>query len=320
MVTKQCYLLTGNEDYLKEQFMNDLRSRLLNDPKDIMNYVELTSKEIKTQQIIELAETFPFMSEYKIIYIKDSGFMKPGSKDEVEKLEKWIGNIPDYCVIIFDEKEVDKRSKLYKKIQKEHSVKEFNYPDENEAYKIVADRAKELKLNIDKNLLLYFIRNMPQNLSHIFFELDKVASFTTGKKVQKEDIDAVCVFGLEQRIFELVKQITLKNTEDVLKIYNTLIESKESPIAILVLIARQYRLMLQVKYMLKENVPDRQIASNLKLPVFALKDIIVQVQHLTFKKIQSILEAALECDKQIKYGLLEAVKAVELLIIKCVNL
>lgn len=320
MVTKKCYLLTGNEDYLKEQFIKDLRSRLLNDPKDIMNYVELTSKEIKTQQIIDLAETLPFMSEYKIIYIKDSGFIKPGSKEEAEKLEKWIGNIPDYCIIIFDEKEVDKRSKLYKKINKEHSVIEFNYPDENEAYKIVADRAKELKLNIDKNLLLYFTRNMPQNLSHIFFELDKLASFTAGKKVQKEDIDAVCVFGLEQRIFELVKQITLKNAKDVLRIYNTLIESKESPIAILVLISRQYRLMLQVKYMLKENIPDKQIASNLKLPVFALKDITAQAQQLTFKKIQSILEASLECDKEIKYGLIEAVKAVELLIIKCVSL
>lgn len=320
MVSKQCYLLTGNEDYLKEVFMKDLKSRLLNDPKDIMNYTELTSKEIKAQQIIDLAETLPFMSENKIIYIKDSGFMKTGNKDEVEKIEKWLGNVPDYCTIIFDEKEVDKRSKLYKKIQKEYEVIEFNYPDEQEVYKIVEDRAKNLKINIDKNLLLYFIQNMPQNLTHTFFELDKLASFCEGKKVQKEDIDSVCVFGLEQRIFELVRQITLKNTKDVLKIYNTLIESKESPIAILVLVARQYRLMMQIKYMLKENASDKQIAGTLKLPVFALKDMKSQAQQLTFKKIQSILEACLECDKDIKYGILEAVKAVELLIIKCVHL
>ncbi len=319
MVKKQCYLLTGTEDYLKQLFMKDLRSHLLDDPKDIMNYVELASKEIRTQQIIDLAETLPFMSENKIIYIKDSGFMKSGSKDEVEKLEKWIDNIPNYCVIIFDEKEIDKRSKLYKKINKEYSVMEFNYPAENETYKIVQDRAKALKLNIDKDLILYFIRNMPQNLSHIFFELEKLASFCVENKVQKKDIDSVCVFGLEQRIFELVKQITLRNTQDVLKIYNTLIESKESPIAILVLVARQYRLMLQLKYMLKENTSEKQIASNLKLPTFALKDIKAQALQLAFAKIQNILEDCLECDKEIKYGKIEAVKAVELLIIKCVS-
>jgi len=314
-----CYLLEGEDDWSKSRFLLEIKKKVFEADTEMMNYFEFKDKEIIVSKIIEVAETLPFFADKKIIYLKDSGFFKTGKKDETEKFEKYMKSIPDYLVLILDEKEVDKRSRLYKTINTLHSVQTFNYPGEDVVFEMLQKQVGLQNITIETNILRYFLRNMPSDITYIMGEFEKLCSYAGEKAITKEAIETVCVFSLEKRIFELVKKIANRNAGEAYKIYHTLIQGKESPIGILVLIARQYRMMLQVKYLLKNNMSPKDIAAKIKLPYFVLKEMTSQVSLYTFKELEEILGRCLETDKDIKSGKMESVKRVEVFIMECLS-
>ncbi len=315
----RCYLLLGEDQWTKSQFVCEIKNKILSLGNEMMNYFELKDKEITLSKIADSIETLPFFADQKLIYIKDSGFLKAGKKEDTDKFETLIKTLPEHVVLIIDEKETDKRSKLYKTIHSLYTVIVFDYPGEDKVFEMLRKQAAVLQLNIDSHVLTYFLRNMPEDIAYIMGEFNKLCDYAGTHKVTQSVIDAVCIFSLEKRIFELVKKVAQRNTKEAFQIYHTLIESKESPIGILVLIARQYRVMLQVKYLLKNKIPSKEIASKLKLPFFALKDLAEQVRLYSFKDLQDILIKCLETDKDIKSGKMDGIKRVEVLIMECLH-
>lgn len=315
----QCYLLLGEDNWLKGKFIAKIKKKYLTPGYEMMNYLEMKDREIKTVNLMEAAETLPFLAEHKIIYMKESGFFKAGKKDETEQFEKFLQALPPHILLIIDEKEADKRSKLYKTVNTRYQVVSFDFPGEEYVLKMLKEKAMESNMKINQATLSFFVRNMPEDIGYIMGEWDKLTAYVKDNNITQRDIEAVCVFSLEKRIFELVKKIAHRQAKEAFKIYHNLIASKESPIGILVLIARQYRIMLQIKYLIKNNLPPKEIAARMKLPYFVLKEITEQVSLYSFKQLEEILEKCLETDKDIKRGRMNSTERVEILMIHCLN-
>lgn len=315
----QCYLLLGEDVWSKEKFIIEIKNKFLHAGYEVMNYFEFKDKDIVVSKLVEISQTLPFFSQYKLIYIKDCGFFKAGKKEETEQFEKLLLSLPEHIVFLVDEKEADKRTKLYKLIKNDYQILNFDYPGETHVLHLLKEKASTYNIVIAENELLFFLRNMPEDLAYIMNEFEKLALYANNQKITKQTIEAVCVFSLESRIFELVKAVAHRNAQQAFKIYNTLIQSKESPIGILVLIARQYRLMLQIKYLLKNTTSDKVIASQLKLPYFVVKEMIEQVHLYSFKQLENILKECLVADKDIKRGRMNSIKRVEVFMMDCLN-
>ncbi|MEG0014367.1 MAG: DNA polymerase III subunit delta [Cellulosilyticaceae bacterium] len=311
---QKCYLIHGEEEWIKNNFIKDIKAKVLDESTELMNYNVFEGKEVTVLGITDVCETLPFFSEKKIVVVKNSGLFKTGKKDESEKLAEWIGDIPDFVVLLFCETEVDKRSKLYKQVKGKYALVEAGYPGDEALVKIFMQK----NANIGQEILRYFVQNMPPNIGYALSEFEKLLDYTHGKAISKKEIDEICVFSLEQRVFTLIKEVTHKNTTQALKIYKALIDSKESPIGILVLIARQYRVMLQVKYLLKANMPIKQIASEVGLPFFVAKETAMQVEKFSFKQLETVISMCLESDIAIKTGKMEQIKCIEMLIVNCI--
>ncbi|MDA3733631.1 DNA polymerase III subunit delta [Niameybacter massiliensis] len=312
-------LIYGEDEWVKNEALKAIKAKTV-DESDLMNYSYFEGKDIEVANIIDIGETMPFFAEQKLIVVKNSGYFKVGKKDDTQKLLDWLKVKPEYSLIVFVEQDVDKRNSLYKYIQKDFTAIEGNTPNDEALVKIIGNACKERGLNIDSGLIKYLAMNLPKQVSHILVELDKLASYVGDGKVTREAIDNVCIFSLEQRVFELLKAVSQNQTQMALGIYNKLIESKESPIGVLVLIGRQYRQLLQVKYLQRNNANPKSIAQTLGIPYYVAQDLCMQAQRFTFKNLQDILELCLESDEAIKTGKMEQVKCVEFLIIKCITL
>ena len=75
-----------------------------------MNTHFYQGKDFSLGQVIDLAETLPFLAERRVMFFKDTGLFKSGG----EKLAEYLANPNDTTFFVFTESEVDKRSKLYK--------------------------------------------------------------------------------------------------------------------------------------------------------------------------------------------------------------
>lgn len=314
-----CYLLIGEDDWSKKNYIKQVKESVLHGENDMMNSIELSEKDVTAQKVKEALDTLPFFTDLKYIYIEDSGLFKPGRKDESEKFAEVLEDVPEYNVFLINEKEVDKRSKLYKLIKSRHSIIEFNFPTEDQIVNILNEEIKNHNIKIDRGTLIYFVRNMPTDMNYVMSEWHKLLSFTDNA-VTKADIDKVCVFSLETRVFDLIKEVTNGNGAKVINMYTVMIESKESPLAILALIARQFRMLYEVKYLNAKKVSEREMASSLKLPPFVVKEMIGTSGKFSFNQLEELIAQMLETDKIVKTSGLKPEKAVELLILKILNM
>ena len=108
---KQVYLLCGEEAYLRRQYRDRVKKALIGDG-DLMNLNCFEGKGIVPGEVVDLAQTMPFLAERRVLVIENSGFFKKGGED----LAAYLADPAPSAYFLFVEAEVDKRSKLYKAV------------------------------------------------------------------------------------------------------------------------------------------------------------------------------------------------------------
>lgn len=315
-VIKNLYLCYGKEDYMKKQYVNNIKKQIIDPANEIMNFEILEGKGVTVDQIIDFAETMPFMSERRLMIIKDSGLFKSGKKDESTKLATYIEKLPSTVCIIFMESEIDKRLSLYKKVNKLHEAAEFKVPSDRELAAWTKIELRRYKVLMSSQVIEYFVRVVPPGMESIINEIQKLASYKSDGDVTIEEIDQVCTHSLDVRIFELVKMLGNKDTKVVLDIYSNLLEMKEPPIKILAMMARQFRMILQVKYMRQTGHGNQSIVSRTGFRSFMVTECVRQSGNFTFAQLEAAIKECLEADVNIKTGMMKPELAVELILIK----
>lgn len=74
---KQIYLLYGEENYLKKQYKERFVKAMLPDG-DTMNYAYYEGKGVDIKEVIDLAETLPFLQSAGCLYLKIPDFQSSG--------------------------------------------------------------------------------------------------------------------------------------------------------------------------------------------------------------------------------------------------
>ncbi|OON97214.1 MAG: hypothetical protein ATN36_03815 [Epulopiscium sp. Nele67-Bin005] len=136
---KNCYLLYGNENYIKDKKLKSIEAHTVDEANKLMNYNVFEGKTCNVGNLIDECETLPFLSEKKCIVVKNSQLFKTGRKDDTDKLATWIPNLPEYATLIFLENDIDRRNKLYKTISKIAVIEICECPNESGVRKIIEE-------------------------------------------------------------------------------------------------------------------------------------------------------------------------------------
>ena len=316
---KQVYLLHGEEVYLIRHFSNLFSEKLLAQSDEVMmNQDTFEGKDFEIDSLIGAADTLPFLSECRLVYVKDSGLLTTGRKNDTEALAKFLPTIPESTIMIFVETEnkVDKRNRLYKQIASQGRVVECTMQGDTELVKWISNIFKKKGKSIDPHVARLLLSTVPKGMDIIYSEADKLGDFVGDRtSILPEDIQAVCTKSLEARIFDLVAALCSGQTEKALVQYHHMLAAKEQPLMILAMIARQFRLILQCKACLEKQMAGHEIAARLNLRDFIVRECLKQGQNFTTEKLLAALYDCQDTDMRIKTGLMEASLGVELLIV-----
>lgn len=282
-----------------------------------MNLDTFEGKKCSVESIYDTFTTLPFMSPYRVLVINDSMLINTGRKEDTEKMTNYLEQIPDSSIIIFLESQIDKRSKLYKKLIKIGRTIEFTTPIESELVKWVSNTLKKSNKTISYENAVYLLHVVAHNMDSILLELNKLIDYKdVSSEINKEDIDLICIKSLEIKIFDLVDAVANKNINQALNIYNNLLLMKEQPIMILSMIARQFRLVLECKKLKSSGSSTNEISNILDLRSFIVSNCLKQSNNFTLKDLVNALRECLQADIDIKTGRKNDKLAVEMLIIK----
>ncbi len=309
---KNIYLLYGEEEYLKLQYKNKLLSALVNEG-DTMNFSKYEGSGIKTSQVIDQAETMPFLAEHRVILIENSGFGKKMPDD----LGEYLSNIPDFDIFIFIETTADKRGKLYKSANTLGRAIEMSMPNESTLATWVGTQIKNAGKQMKRDAWSQFLNMTNESMENMARELEKLISYVGDRKqINLEDVEAICVPRIETKIFDMLNAISAKDIRKTMDLYEDMLAAKEPPMRILYMIVRQFRQMIVIKELYKNGDNVGSIAKKVGSPDFAVKRTLQLANNFTEKEITSLLSDVANFEQQVKTGRLDENLAVELIIMK----
>ncbi|MBP3475391.1 MAG: DNA polymerase III subunit delta [Lachnospiraceae bacterium] len=309
---KQVYLLYGEEAYLRSQYRDKLKTALLGDG-DSMNYHYFEGKDVAVGEVIDLAETMPFLAERRVIILENSNLLAHGG----EQLAEYLASPAETAFFVFIEPTVDKRSKLYKAVTAKGRAIEFKAQDESVLKRWILGFLKKENKNITERDLNLFLEKTGTDMENIRKELEKLLCYCMDKDViSAQDIEAICTKQVNNQIFDMINALALKQQKKAMELYYDLLTLKEPPMRILYLITRQFNMLLQVKELKNKGYDANTVGEKVGLAGFIVRKYVAQAAKFKETDLRTALKDCVEAEEAVKTGRMNDVMSVELLIVK----
>ena len=308
------YLLYGEELFLLENSLKKIKNIFGECIKGI-NYINID--ETNYTELIQDIETPAFGYEKKLIIAKNTGLFKKDGKRKNVELEKSREKLIDYInqnidiiktsvVLVFVEENVDTKKELYKVIDKNGIVCNFEYQKPIQIEKRIKAICNGYEVEIDNVALKYFIECCGTNMQDLINEIRKLIEYAgEGGKITKEDINQLSIKKLESVIFDLTDSLGKKETAKALQVLKNLIYAKEPLQKILITLYNHFKKMYFTKLALKYG---KDIISSLDLKpnqTFLVNKYKMQAGYFTENELKQILQKLRDLDYEYKNGLID---------------
>ena len=309
---KQVYLLYGEEQYLIRQYRDKLKKAMVAED-DTMNFSSFEGNDINQKEIIDLAETLPFFADRRMILIEDSGLFKKSA----EELADYMASVPETTCFVFVEKEIDKKTKMYKAVNKIGSVVEFKRQTDETLARWINGRIRRNGKNITGDAYALFVQKTGTDMENLEKELEKLFAYTLDEKeITPAAIDEICTAQISNKIFEMVEAVAAKHQKKAMDLYYDLLALKEPPMRILYLLSRQFKQLMEVKALCIKGMDKSQIAKTVGIHPFVAGKYMSRCRSFGLEELRSIMEDAADTEQLVKTGRLSDVMSVELFIVK----
>ncbi|WP_240416925.1 DNA polymerase III subunit delta [Paenibacillus periandrae] len=320
------YVCYGTEGYLIQEFLQKLTSRLI-DPQDAafaVSRYDLTETSI--DRVIEEAEELPFIGPRKLIVATNALFLT-GSKDSSkvehspERLLEYLKSPADFSVIVLtvSAEKLDERKKLVKSLKEKDYLISCAALSADDLGQWVKGEADKVGISFAPGVQDQFIMYTGTNLQALSSELDKCAMYIgRGGTITSDILEQLVTRSIEQNIFLLIEHIVQLKLDKAFTMLAELLRRKEEPIKIMALIARQFRIMYQVKDLQQQGYSQQQIASQISLHPYAVKIAAGQSNRFEVSQLLHILDQLSDLDYQMKSGKIDKAIGLELFLLKLV--
>ena len=289
-------LLYGEEAYLVRNYKNKLK-QALSVPGDDMNASDFEGDKFSVEEMQSFGNTLPFFQDKRLILIENSQAFKKAT-DLVEVLEQF----PETTFVVFVEKQIDKRNRLYKWIQKNGCITECTLPSEVELVPWIARYLSQYGKKISKHTAELIVSRVGFQMDLLSCELDKLIGYTGEREaVTEEDVEMICSGQTVGKLFDMMDAVIAGQQEKVFTLYADLLELKEPPLRILHMLGRHINILLQVKE-LGPRMSDRDLAAKAGIPFFTVKKYRGQERHFTRERLMELMELRADLEERFKTG------------------
>lgn len=293
------FLLYGKERFMIDWAIRSLKNAVLNPATESMNCSVFNEKENTKDEVIAACETLPFMSERKVVIVKDLDL----------DLSDYITDLPNTTLLIIVQETVDKRKSLYKTIEKVGLAYDFTALDEATLVSWVHKRIP----NISKQDLLmfattagYFDKERSYELYSFENDLSKAKALYEGKEqITYDDMLAISSADLENNAFKLLDAAFSERKSEAMRMLNEY-KTISDILKFHGLLCSQLEIMLEAR----ENPNPTGINP------YRLKKAVEASKKLTTARLKAALSACYKLESEIKSGRIDARLSLELFIAK----
>ena len=317
----------GEDTFRSRQKLKEFKEKFIREVDPSGNsIVVLNGETANLAKISDAANASSLFSRKRMIVVEN--VLKNKSKliqDEIAEYFKKQKTDQENIIIFWDVHSGDKlgKSKLFNFLSKPNeksALKKFVQPYPvmsngeilNWTRKEFVDRGGKIS-----QTALYALTGLFGNdLWIINNEINKLINYKKGEEITEMDVREMVKGKINENIFALTDAIGANNKGRALELIAHEIEAGAAETYLLFMIIRQFKIMLQVRVGMDQNLSPKEIASELKIHPFVVQKSFGQVRNFSSEKLIKIISKLIQVDSDMKSGKQDLLTALDLLMVK----
>ena len=292
------YYIYGNEDYLKENKISELIHKF--NPSTVLHF----NSDTKIGDIINQISTFSLFDSSRLLIFRDLSYFTKDSS-EVNALIKSLQFKPESTIVVFTSDKINNKNKttIVEYLLKNSKTFEFNELSEKEIVAVAKSKITSLGASISNVDLYYFLSKVPNRLSLIINEIEKLVSLD--KNISKSNIDDLIQKYDLGSAFDFINSFHNGNIELLFKSYYEKINQGETIQSFISQITNVLEICSRIHSLKKVGHTDKEIEKILDKHSFVIKKNSEFLNTIGYKKVCKYLNMISEIDVKIKKGILD---------------
>jgi DNA polymerase-3 subunit delta len=199
-------------------------------------------------------------------------------------------------------KKLGARERLLSAVKKTGEVHNFEQPKGKALIRWVVGHAKKLGLDLPEEIAEDLTERCSGDKMRLLQETEKLALYIGDGTATHDDVAALCPPDIQSNIFAFVDSLAAGERDRALKLLEDLINTGEPPLRLTFMIRRQFQLVARARALLERGTPQKEVASQLKVPPFVARKLEEQGRKLDDRDLDRALALVLDLESGLKGG------------------
>jgi DNA polymerase-3 subunit delta len=324
------YILIGEDSFSIRQALEEIKGGLGDTTLLAANTTTLDGQQLTLNQLQAAAETTPFLAEKRLVIV--SGLLQRyearartgrGTKkatgndqhDELKAIAAYIPQLPGSTVLVLTDSRISPGNSLLKGVSDQAEVRSFPLLRGKNLQQWIQQHLKKKGDSASPQAVDLLARIIGGNLWAMAGEIEKLALFTAGRRIEEEDVRLVVSQSQEANVFAMVDAILELKARAAQQLLQQLLQKGAAPVYLMAMLSRQLQLIVRAREMRNQGKTEAEIQNRLGLASeFALRRTLEQAGRYRLERLKGVYHRLLETDLSVKTGQRDGELALTILI------
>ena len=323
------HVLIGEDDYSIRQALEEIKKGIGDAPARMTNTTVIDGRQATPEQLRAAAGTVPFLAEKRLVIVEGllerfepsnrTGRKKTSRQSEnpeaCRAIAESAARMPDFAEVVVLGGRVGGTNPMLRALSALTKVKVFPLLKDDSLRRWIGQRVSGAGGAIAPGAVDLLVTFVGRDLWTMASEVDKLLNFAGERRIEAEDVREAVSGAREANVFAMIDAIMESRVGRAEELFQQLLREGAAPSQLLAMLARQVRLIFQVKELRGQRVPRNEIQSRLGLKSdFVVGKAWGQGDRYTTSRLREVYHRLLETDLSIKTGKYEGELALNILI------
>lgn len=298
----------GDDEMRVAEKLAQLRSHFLAkiDPAglNLAEFPAAGSSQIPFADVAQAVGSAPFLAAKRMVVVR--GLFTGLKKAEAKEWAAFFRRTPESTIVVFVDAEEGKnieKHELYVSLKDKAEVHSYVQPklEGSALARALVERATALGGTLALDVTHELTKRIGNEMWQLQHEVEKLVAYANGTPITLAMLDLLVVAHAESAPFAFLDALSQKDAKASIRLLAKEREAGAADLYLLAMIARQVRILLQVRQLLAEQ-PKANAAKELGLHPFVAQKALGQAKHFDSPTLLRVHAVLVELDREAKRG------------------